>query len=601
MSGVPGGEPTCVWRRVVHRVVHCVVHRAVHRAATRARTTAAPFALRRLAPVLLAPVLLAPVRLAFLLLASVLLAAWPSASAHASPWPVPPASPVPPTLPVLRWGADPSGGAPFAFVDPDDPDRVIGFEVDIMDELARRLGRTPELYRADWLALHDALEAGRCDLLLNGFEVSDERAEVARFSVPYFRFAQQLVVRRDDAARVRSLADLAGARIAVLNGSASVDVLREAGFPENAILQYDDSLAPYTEVRLGRADAALAESIIAAYYAAHDAALATVPATFAPGTYAAVTRRGDAALAAEVDEALRAMQRDGALGEILARWGLLDDAQAEIGTAPGRPQQLLPEASGPRTGGLEAMRAIAPAVVEGAGVTVLLTVLAMPLATAAGLLLAIARLSPRAGVRRAAVAYVTLWRGTPLLVQIFLVYFSLPPLGQWIHAHAPQALQALLAPVGGASFLTLPPLLVGALCLAANYAAYEAEVHRAGLEAVPRVQWDAARALGLTRGQAIRHVIAPQGVRIAMPAIVNDLNSLIKDSCLVSVIGVTDLLSVCLGIGKSRFSVPEMLLVAGVVYLALSVFGDLVGTRIERRLRARGYGPIAHASGGGHA
>ena len=601
MSGVPGGEPTRVWRPAVHRTVH----RTVHRAATLARTTAALFALLRLAPVRLAPVLLAPV----------LLAAWPSASAHASPWPVPPAPPVPPashapsTLPVLRWGADPSGGAPFAFVDPDEPDRVIGFEVDIMDELARRLGRTPELYRADWLALHDALEAGRCDLLLNGFEVSDERAEVARFSVPYFRFAQQLVVRREDASRVRSLADLAGARIAVLNGSASVDVLREAGFTENAILQYDDSLAPYTEVRLGRADAALAESIIAAYYAAHDTALATVPATFAPGTYAAVTRRGDAALAAEVDEALaaevdealRAMQRDGALGEILARWGLLDDAQAEIGTAHGRPQQLLPEASGPRTGGLDAMRAIAPAVVEGAGVTVLLTVIAMPLATAAGLLLAIARLSPRAWARRAAVAYVTLWRGTPLLVQIFLVYFSLPPLGQWIHAHAPQALQALLAPVGGASFLTLPPLLVGALCLAANYAAYEAEVHRAGLEAVPRVQWDAARALGLTRGQAIRHVIAPQGVRIAMPAIVNDLNSLIKDSCLVSVIGVTDLLSVCLGIGKSRFSVPEMLLVAGVVYLALSVVGDLVGTRIERRLRARGYGPIAHASGGGHA
>ena len=78
--------------------------------------------------------------------------------------------------------------------------------------------------------------------------------------------------------------------------------------------------------------------------------------------------------------------------------------------------------------------------------------------------------------------------------------------------------------------------------LAANYAAYEAEVHRAGLEAVPAVQWDAARALGLTRAQAIRHVIAPQGVRIAMPAIINDLNSLIKDSCLVSVIGVTDLL-----------------------------------------------------------
>ncbi|MFZ4750738.1 MAG: ABC transporter permease subunit [Phycisphaerales bacterium] len=522
-----------------------------------------------------------------------------SAPPSTTPSTTPPTPPTPPTTtPILRWGADPSGGAPFAFLDPDDPDRVIGFEVDIAGELARRLGRTPELYRADWLALHDALEAGRCDVLLNGFEVSEERAEVARFSVPYFAFAQQLVVRRADAGRVRSLADLAGGRIAVLNGSASVDVLREAGFADGAILQYDDSLAPYTEVKLGRADAALAESIIAAYYAAHDDALALVPGTFAPGTYAAVTRAGDAAFAAEIDRALRAMQDDGTLGEILARWGLLDAAQAAIGTAPGRPQEVLPQASAPRTGGFAAARAIAPAVLEGAAVTVLLTVIAMPLATAAGLLLAIARLSPRAWTRRAAVAYVTLWRGTPLLVQIFLVYFSLPPLGQWIFAHSPGAVQSILAVVGGGSFLTLPPLLVGALCLAANYAAYEAEVHRAGLEAVPRIQWDAARALGLTRGQAIRHVVAPQGVRIAMPAIVNDLNSLIKDSCLVSVIGVTDLLSVCLGIGKSRFTVPEMLLIAAVVYLVLSIAGDLVGHRIERRLRARGFGPIAHAKGG---
>jgi ABC-type amino acid transport system permease subunit len=203
-------------------------------------------------------------------------------------------------------------------------------------------------------------------------------------------------------------------------------------------------------------------------------------------------------------------------------------------------------------------------------------------------------------LRRAAVGYIALVRGTPLLVQIFLVYFSLPPLGQWLHSVAPAFMQAALEPLGGAAFLTLPALLVGALCLAANYAAYEAEVHRAGLEAVPAVQWDAARALGLTRAQAIRHVIAPQGVRIAMPAIINDLNSLIKDSCLVSVIGVTDLLGVCLGIGKARFSVPEMLVIAAVVYLALSVAGDLLGNWLERRLRARGFATNPSHGKGAH-
>ena len=499
---------------------------------------------------------------------------------------------------VLRWGADPSGGAPFAFIDPDDPDRVIGFEVDIMAEVARRLGRTPELFRADWLALHDALEAGRCDVLMNGFEVTDERAQVAQFSAPYFRFGQQIVVRSADAGRVRSLADLAGKRIAVLNGSQSIEVLKAAGFADELILQYDDSLAPYSEVALGRADAALAESIIAAYYAAHDGRLAVVPETFAPGEYAAVTRRSDAALGADIDRVLSEMKADGSLGEILQRWGLWDDAQREVGTAKGRPQEVIAAARGPAGSAAGAADSIAPAVLRGAWMTVLLTVIAMPLATAAGLFLALARMSPRAWLRRASIAYVTVVRGTPLLVQIFLVYFSLPPLGQWIYAASPAFIQAALDPLGGDAFLTLPALMVGALCLAANYAAYEAEVHRAGLEAVPAVQWDAARALGLSRAQAIRHVIAPQGVRIAMPAIINDLNSLIKDSCLVSVIGVTDLLGVCLGIGKARFSVPEMLVIAAVVYLLLSIAGDLFGNWLERRLRARGFAAApAHGMG----
>lgn len=500
--------------------------------------------------------------------------------------------------PELRWGADPSGGAPFAFFDPDDPSRVIGFEVDVMEELARRLGRTPVLERADWLALFDALEARRCDVLLNGFEVNDERAAVARFSVPYFRYGQQIVVRAADATKVKSLADLAGKRVAVLNGSAAVEVLRKAGFPDDAILQYDDSLAPYVEVRLGRADAALAESIIAAYYAGADPSLSRAGEPFAHGVYAAVTRKGDEAFAAEVDRALRAMQEDGALGEILQRWGIWDDSQRALGTERGRPQELRRDARGAAVTATGATGAIAASVAKGALVTVVLTAIAMPLATIAGLALAIARISPRAWLRRTSVAYITVVRGTPLLVQIFLVYFSLPPLGQWLYAACPVGLQPALDLAGGASFLTFPPLLVGALCLAANYAAYEAEVHRAGLEAVPPIQWDAARALGLSRAQTLRHVVVPQGVRIVMPGIVNDLNSLIKDSCLVSVIGVTDLLAVCLGIGKARFTVPEMLAIAAVVYLVLSVAGDLLGNWLERRLRARGFAASApHAKG----
>ena len=130
-----------------------------------------------------------------------------------------------------------------------------------------------------------------------------------------------------------------------------------------------------------------------------------MPGTFAPGEYADVTRASDARLAADVDRVLGEMKADGALGEILQRWGLWDESQREVGTAKGRPQEVIPEARGAAAGDSAVVDAIAPAVARGAWMTVLLTVIAMPLATAAGLALALARMSPRAWRRRAAIAY----------------------------------------------------------------------------------------------------------------------------------------------------------------------------------------------------
>ena len=218
---------------------------------------------------------------------------------------------------IMRWGCDISGGAPFAFPDPSDPDRVIGFEVEIAEELAHRLGVRAERFSADWLALIDALEADRCDLLINGFEVTADRERVVAFSAPYFRYAQQLVVRAEDRDRFTSLADLAGRPIAVLNGSASIESLRSAGVPPSLIVEYDDSLAPFTETVIGRVDACLQESFIARFFAGHDPRLAVVDATFDPGVYAVVVRRGDDALLAAVNAALADMRADGTLGRIL--------------------------------------------------------------------------------------------------------------------------------------------------------------------------------------------------------------------------------------------------------------------------------------------
>lgn len=478
---------------------------------------------------------------------------------------------------VLRWGVDPAGGAPFAMPDPGDPRRLVGFEVELVERLAARLGVRSAPVEGDWLALIDNLKAGRTDLVLNGLEVSPERAAAVVFTVPYYRYGQQLVVRAADRDRFRSLADLAGRRISVLNGSASVDVLRAAGWPDAGIAEYDDSLAPYVELANGRVDGSLAESIIAGYYAAGIPGLHRVPGSFAPGDYAGALRPGEPELRAAIDAALEHLKASGDLGRIYQRWGVWSEAQAEIGIVRGPEVAPIPLASAAR--GLD-WRLVLRELAVATGATVGLTAVSMPLAVAFGLVLALMERSGRRGLVWPARVYTQVVRGTPLLVQIFLVYYTLPVLGETI---------------GLGRALVWPAFAVGVLCLAGNYAAYEAEIHRAGLDAVPRGQREAALALGLTPAQALWRVELPQSFRIILPPIVNDLVAMIKDTSLVYVIGVRELTAVALGLGKARLVVPQMLVVAAAFYLVVSLAADRVGKRLEARLRRRGAPRVALA------
>jgi polar amino acid transport system substrate-binding protein len=497
---------------------------------------------------------------------------------------LPPAAPIVPLAPpgtslrriqdegVLRWGIDPAGGAPFSMPDPRDPRRLVGFEIELVARLCEYLGVRSEPVPADWLALIDNMKAGRTDLVLNGLEVSPERAEVVDFTLPYYRYAQQLTVRASDKDRYRSLADLRGRRISVLNGSASVDVLKEAGFDEAQIAQYDDSLAPYVELSNGRVEGSLAESIIAAYYAGGMRDLYSIPETFAPGEYAGAVRKGEPELLAAIDAAIAHMKASGDLGRIYQRWGIWTAEQERLAIVRGPAVSKIELASSASTTGLDwgpVLRELALAT----GTTVLLTAISMPLAVLVGLGLALMERSRRPWLDVPARVYIQLVRGTPLLVQIFLVYFTLPVLGQAL---------------GLGDALVWPAIGVGIVCLAGNYAAYEAEIHRAGLDAVPKGQREAALSLGMTPRQALWLVELPQSFRIILPPILNDLVAMIKDTSLVYVIGVRELTAVALGVGKARLMVPQMLVVAAAFYLVVSLAADALGRRLETRLRRRG-------------
>lgn len=232
---------------------------------------------------------------------------------------------------VLRWGADPAGGAPFVYFDPNDPSRVIGFEIDIMQKFAAHMGVKAEMAKNDWAALIDNMLAGRSDMVMNGIEINPARASKVLFSKPYYRYEQQLTVRTADREKYKTLSDLKGRKIATLNAAEANNVLEREGFTSRQISQYDDSLTPYTELEIGRVDGALQESIIAAYYAGGNPKLHNVPETFSPGEYAVAIRKGDESLLAECDRILALMKQNGELAEIYRKWKIWTPQQADVG------------------------------------------------------------------------------------------------------------------------------------------------------------------------------------------------------------------------------------------------------------------------------
>jgi polar amino acid transport system permease protein len=205
-----------------------------------------------------------------------------------------------------------------------------------------------------------------------------------------------------------------------------------------------------------------------------------------------------------------------------------------------------------------------PYIVQGAGITILVSLVAIVLAIGLALAGAIGRLSSNAIFYSLASLYVSLVRGTPLLVQIYFIYFALPQAGIIIDA--------------------IPS---GIIALGFNYGAYMTEIFRAGIQAVPRSQREAAQALGMPERLAFRRIVLPQAVRIVIPAIGNDFVAMIKDSALISTISVGELFWRAQRIGRSEHQVLASIALAALVYWGLTIIFSFFQERLEQRM-ARG-------------
>lgn len=223
-------------------------------------------------------------------------------------------------------------------------------------------------------------------------------------------------------------------------------------------------------------------------------------------------------------------------------------------------------------------------LLDGVAVTIGVTLISFALILAVGLLGGLGRISPSAGVRSLTALYVDIVRGIPLLVQLLFLYYAFP---QLLH----QAGEALAARFPGWSLaqalatLQFSPFWAAVLGLTFCYGAYMTEVFRAGFEAIPRGQMEAALALGMSRAQALRVIILPQAVRVALPPIGNDFISLLKDSSLVSVVAVADLTRRGREFISAAFIPVEGWTLVALLYLLLTLLVSRLVMVVERRFQ----------------
>ena len=447
----------------------------------------------------------------------------------------------------LRIGTD-ATYPPFETVE---GDRFSGFDIDIANAVARELGVRAVYRNASFDGIFPALQNGTFDLVISAVTITPERTAAMLFSDPYYD-AGQLIVTRADAQGITTPDDLRDKRVGVqINTTGQFELEKRAGIET---VKYNSIDLALLDLRNGRTDAVVGDAPTLRYMIRQSFRdLRTVGRPFTDEKYGMAMARGSTDLQQAVNGALRTIRESGEYARIYEKWfGEAAEAAAEE-----QARQVQPSAFD-----LSIIRRGWPLFLAGVWMTARLALISMLLGLPIGLLLSLARVQPVRWLSLPAAVYVEVVRGTPLLVQILFIYFVLPAFG-----------------------LYLPAFTSGVIALTLNSAAYIGEIFRAGIISIDAGQMEAARSLGMSYSQAMRRVILPQTFRRVVPPMTNESIALLKDSSLVSVIGLTELARTGQELA-SRYAAPLTVWpVIALLYLALTFPLTRLAEVLERRWR----------------
>lgn len=460
---------------------------------------------------------------------------------------------------VLVWGFDAEGGAPYVFHDPKHPSKLIGFEVELVEAIAGELGVKVQHFQNAWDSILLSLLRGDFDIALNGIEITSDRELAVSFTRPYYAYAEQIVTRASET-RINRFEDLRGMKVGTLYNTVAKQMLEELG--EVQVNSYSGQVEPFKDLLLSRIDAVFVDLPVALYYAMPNPQLRMAGEPVGEGYYGIAVRKEDTALAEELNKIIEKLLRSGELKKIYKRWGVWNASQEKLFYSEGFLQKY---AESPPTVSEKAPLAVTtflPTLLKGALVTIGISILSMMLAVGLGLILAIMRLYGNTWLQRISTAYIEIYRGTPLLIQLYILYYGLPNIG-----------------------ITLSAFAAAILGLGMNYAAYESEIYRAGIQAIPKGQTEAALSLGMSRRLTLKRIILPQALRITIPPMTNDFIALFKDSSLVSVIAMVELTKSYSMLAAASMNFFQLGIITAFLYFGMSYPLSLFARRLEKKLK----------------
>ena len=433
--------------------------------------------------------------------------------------------------------------APFEFQDVSG--EFVGIDMDLLKAIAEDQGFNYEIRPLGFNAAVQALEAEQVDAVIAGMSITEERKQKFDFSDPYFDSGIIMAIDEDNDT-VTSYEDLSGERVAVKTGTEGAafakSIQDQYGFE---IVTFDDSSNLYEEVKTGNSIAVFEDYPVLAYGVKQGNGLKIVTENEPGASYGfAVSKGKNAELLHMFNTGLANLQASGEYQEILDRYL---DAGEEVQD----------------TGFFGLLKDSFPSLMNGLALTLILTVVSLIIALILGVVFGLFQVSTNKVLRWIAIIYVDIFRGTPLLVQAFFIYFGIP---------------AVLD-------IRITAVTAGIITLSLNAGAYMAEIVRGGIQSVDKGQMEAARSLGLPYGKSMSKVVLPQAVRLMIPSFINQFVITLKDTSILSIIGINELTQSGKIIIARNLESFQMWLIVGAIYFIVIMILTKVSNALERRIK----------------